>query len=321
MFHPYKLVCKTNLKTYTESLLLLYSVHDTPMSNDKDYYKESNKNKSENIDYKYNIHINRCKRDGIECELTEEEVKEFFKEECFYCGELGNNGIDRIENDIGYNVDNCVSCCSMCNYMKACLDPITFIDRARFILINQGKLISDEQIDYGIFRDIISKSVSFSSYKSSSIRRNKSFSLSKEQFDDIIKNECYICGKPNTDNHQNGIDRVSNETGYTLENSKSCCGECNYIKKDLDLNDMLNKLYEIYNNCQLEKLPEVIERQTASMKPTGRIKMTKEDKEENARIRKSENDKIMNEKHSPEKSSERRIQKKKEYAAFRALES
>jgi hypothetical protein len=44
-------------------------------------------------------------------------------------------------------------------------------------------------------------------------------------------------------------------------------------------------------------------------------------KEENARIRKSENEKIMNEKNSPEKSAERRIQKKKEYAAFRALES
>jgi hypothetical protein len=280
-----------------------------------------NKTQKENVGRKNYNHINRCKRDGIECELTEEEIKEFFKEECFYCGELGNNGIDRIENDIGYNVDNCVSCCSMCNYMKACLDPITFIDRAKFILINQGKLISDEQIDYGIFRDILSKSVSFSGYKCSSIKRNKSFSLSKEQFDDIIKNECYICGKPNDDKHQNGIDRVSNETGYTLENSKSCCGECNYMKKDFDLNDMLNKLYEIYNNCQSEKLPEVIVPQIFSINPTGRIKMTKEDKEENARIRKIENDNIMNEKHSPEKSTERRIQKKKEYAAARALES
>jgi hypothetical protein len=287
---------------------------------DKDYYKESNKNKSENIDYKYNIHINRCKRDGIECELTEEEIKEFFKEECFYCGELGNNGIDRIENDIGYNVDNCVSCCSMCNYMKACLDSITFIDRAKFILINQGKLISDEQIDYVIFRDVSYKPT-YLSCKNKAKERNKSFSLSKEQFHDIIKNECYICGKPNDDKHQNGIDRVSNETGYTLENSKSCCGECNYMKKDYDLNDMLNKLYEIYNNCQSEKLPEVIKRQIFSINPTGRIKMTKEDKEENARIRKIENDKIMNEKNSPEKSAERRFQKKKDYDAFRALES
>jgi hypothetical protein len=68
-------------------------------------------------------------------------------------------------------------------------------------------------------------------------------------------------------------------------------------------------------------LPEVIVPQIFSINPTGRIKMTKEEKEENARIRKSENDKIMNEKNSPEKSAERRNQKKKEYAAARALKS
>jgi hypothetical protein len=28
------------------------------------------------------------------------------------------NGVDRVNNDFGYSIDNCVSCCKVCNRMK-----------------------------------------------------------------------------------------------------------------------------------------------------------------------------------------------------------
>lgn len=63
---------------------------------------------------------------------------------CFYCGSeplnkqqsftknsniyFLRNGIDRINNNIGYEVDNCVPCCFICNRAKSNLDYNDFIN-------------------------------------------------------------------------------------------------------------------------------------------------------------------------------------------------
>jgi hypothetical protein len=41
----------------------------------------------------------------------------FWQKPCYYCGEL-SKGIDRLDSTKGYEVENCVSCCEQCNYMK-----------------------------------------------------------------------------------------------------------------------------------------------------------------------------------------------------------
>lgn len=64
--------------------------------------------------------------------LTEEQMINLFKSNCFYCGSEPKNiyyrkgcnghyiynGIDRKNNDIGYVIGNVVPCCSQCNYVK-----------------------------------------------------------------------------------------------------------------------------------------------------------------------------------------------------------
>lgn len=62
--------------------------------------------------------------------LTQEEARLLMVQPCFYCASLPNNiykghsvpfiysGIDRVDNNKGYFLDNCVSCCSMCNHAK-----------------------------------------------------------------------------------------------------------------------------------------------------------------------------------------------------------
>lgn len=54
---------------------------------------------------------------GISYNLTDEEAEAYFEMECFYCG-LTGGGIDRYDNDKGYEVENCVPCCKHCNYAK-----------------------------------------------------------------------------------------------------------------------------------------------------------------------------------------------------------
>jgi hypothetical protein len=77
---------------------------------------------------------------GYSFELTKEEFRELTKGTCYYCDSPPNNtkkgiynngpyiysGIDRIDNTKGYSIDNCVSCCSICNYMKRDLSQNDF---------------------------------------------------------------------------------------------------------------------------------------------------------------------------------------------------
>ena len=43
------------------------------------------------------------------------------------------NGIDRLDSNVCYTVENCRPCCKDCNYMKGTYDPRTFIERAKKI--------------------------------------------------------------------------------------------------------------------------------------------------------------------------------------------
>ncbi len=58
--------------------------------------------------------------------------RELTQAQCSYCGSAPNsrsrarsgeiyiyNGIDRKDNTVGYTPENCVTCCGVCNYMKA----------------------------------------------------------------------------------------------------------------------------------------------------------------------------------------------------------
>ena len=52
--------------------------------------------------------------------LTLEEFSKLLTEPCFYCGAIPNprNGVDRVDNSVGYELWNCVTACRTCNYMK-----------------------------------------------------------------------------------------------------------------------------------------------------------------------------------------------------------
>jgi hypothetical protein len=81
-------------------------------------------------------------------------------------------------------------------------------------------------------------------YKNNADQRNLSFSLTKEQFGEITKMNCYYCGsEPSNikDRHgkkrkyknvyiYNGVDRKSNNEGYFIKNCVPCCRECNLAK-------------------------------------------------------------------------------------------
>lgn len=90
-----------------------------------------------------------AKRRGYSWGLSRDEFKGLTKQDCFYCGsppsqkhlthksafgEYIYTGVDRINNDVGYESGNVVPCCSICNRAKATLTTkefLSWIDRVQ----------------------------------------------------------------------------------------------------------------------------------------------------------------------------------------------
>ncbi len=67
----------------------------------------------------YEKYKNNSLNRNIYFNLNEIEYNNFKKENyCKYCNFYGKIGIDRINNNIGYEINNCISCCKICNIMK-----------------------------------------------------------------------------------------------------------------------------------------------------------------------------------------------------------
>ena len=77
-------------------------------------------------------YIEEAKRRNLVWELSKEEFLVITQLDCFYCGSPPTrisayhnatggykyNGVDRLNNEEGYFLDNVVSCCSWCNWAK-----------------------------------------------------------------------------------------------------------------------------------------------------------------------------------------------------------
>jgi len=200
-------------------------------------------------DRRYHNYIKSANKRNIGFELSKESFLEITAKECYYCGEKSdekeNNGIDRLDASVGYVESNSVSCCKMCNYLKGALDIVTFLCRVEHILSYQKKIDNQEIRHMDCFGN--AKNVNYDHYRFGALQRKKEFEINRDQFQTIISNNCYICGKSNAENHQNGIDRIQNNIGYVFENCASCCCECNVMKNDFDLEMIYTKMIHIYN--------------------------------------------------------------------------
>jgi hypothetical protein len=83
----------------------------------------------------------------------------------------------------------------------------------------------------------------FNYYKSNAKTRCIEFNLTLDDFIDYIDSNCYYCN----DNKSKGIDRVDNSKGYSKNNCVSCCKFCNIMKNNYTLEEVLDKVNNIYN--------------------------------------------------------------------------
>lgn len=137
------------------------------------------------------------------------------------------NGLDRSDSSLGYTDANTVSCCSSCNAMKGPLREHVFIDNTRRIAAFRGLNVIDERAR--------ARLAPFSGRREllDAPPKSKANFLTIANKIDIWSSACYLCGRSPCF----GIDRVDPDGDYTLDNSRPCCTECNYMKKDLAIGD------------------------------------------------------------------------------------
>jgi hypothetical protein len=87
----------------------------------------------------------------------------------------------------------------------------------------------------------------YNRYKLSAKKRNLEFSLTSEEFKEILNKNCRYCG----DSKSRGIDRVDNRIGYTTSNSVPCCYMCNRMKWVWTEEQFKGRIKQIYKNLYL----------------------------------------------------------------------
>jgi len=208
----------------------------------KEYY---NKKKSDK-EFIFNNYCKSAKDRDILFNLNKEDFYKLINDKCYYCGFFNENyfnGVDRLNSDLNYEKDNCVSCCSECNILKLDFEKDKFINMIKHILSNFGFL---KEFNFNLFSDCISGD--FNKYMNCAIKRNYEFNLEHEKFIIIQSMNCYLCNKPSdSKNHINGIDRVNNEAGYNYDNILACCKDCNKLKNNYSIKYIFTKFYNIAN--------------------------------------------------------------------------
>jgi hypothetical protein len=89
------------------------------------------------------------------------------------------------------------------------------------------------------------KSVKLAQYKSGAKKRGIDWRLSKDQFLSLWQKPCFYCGDlvPTI-----GIDRISSNEGYSIDNVISCCAICNTMKLALPRDVFIQHCHKIINH-------------------------------------------------------------------------
>lgn len=99
----------------------------------------------------------------------------------------------------------------------------------------------------------------FLQYKQNCNKKNRSvsFNLTESEFEEIVTQKCYYCGRQPREAYtrrkykvgerllSNGVDRVDSSLGYSLDNCVPCCSVCNLGKMDLSQGDFIRMCYSV----------------------------------------------------------------------------
>ena len=84
---------------------------------------------------RYQDYKRSASKRNIEFAISLQDFKKLWQKPCNYCGaDIVTIGLDRIDNNIGYQADNITTCCGLCNYMKRESTVEIFLEHCKKIL-------------------------------------------------------------------------------------------------------------------------------------------------------------------------------------------
>lgn len=139
-------------------------------------------------------------------------------------------------------MDNSVTACSICNFMKLNHDVEKYVKICKTIASHRG-LIS-EKVSYP---ECFSDSKTRKNYRDYANNTRRVMVLEKPVFEVLLLNDCFYCGKKNNPpEHYNGIDRIdSNNRNYEKGNVVACCKTCNTLKWTLGQHQFLEHVKNV----------------------------------------------------------------------------
>lgn len=141
--HGVRTSCKKCRKLEKEE----YKTRDYVIEKAKKFYQDNkvkirertNKHRH-TLNGQYHEYKKSAKRRGLSFNLCELDCLPYFNTSCYYCNNtIKGIGMDRVDNNIGYELTNLVPCCYRCNMMKHTSSQFEFLDHIQQIILNLEK--------------------------------------------------------------------------------------------------------------------------------------------------------------------------------------
>lgn len=91
----------------------------------------------------FSLYKKSAKKRGLSFTITYDQFVSLIFQACLYCGHKpispDRNGLDRVDNELGYEIDNVVPCCHPCNSMKGKRTVDDFVSRCNRIVTNMRR--------------------------------------------------------------------------------------------------------------------------------------------------------------------------------------
>lgn len=205
------------------------------------------------IDGKYGdlkLSINKCYKSNPEEKhiftITKDQFAKIINNPCAYCGESYKPlemEVDKIVVENGYKPDNLVPICTTCKIFKNNESTDKFVEFCYYLSVKYGLVEDKRGPDDAIFDAYLygrPKILPYGTFNAS-IKNKYKNTLSSDEYNEIVLNDCYICGHKATDKDLNNVVLANNDIAiFNTKTSVACCNMCKYMKSSNTVEQMLN---------------------------------------------------------------------------------